>query len=317
MRSLLQLIPQFHHRVWGGRRLDPAAAQPVGEAWVVYEGDRIAAGPWAGRTLAEAAAEAGADLLGAPAVARTGRRFPLLIKLLDCQEWLSIQVHPNDAQAAQLEGAGQFGKTEAWHILEAAPGARLIAGIQPGTSAETLAAAIRGGTVEACARYHAIAAGDTVMMPAGTLHALGPGLLLYEVQQTSDITYRVYDWGRPASAGRALHLEQSVAVTDPQAGGQLTPLPAVGPNGQAPLTACPYFELTLLAAEAAPLAMDTRGESFHALTVIEGRALVRCGAEAVELGRFESVIVPAGAGAYTVEPRGPVRALCTRVPAAE
>lgn len=315
MTGLLQLIPQYHARVWGGARLQPAAAEPIGEAWLVYEGNRIAAGRHAGRTLAQAAAEEGAALLGARAAARTGARFPLLIKLLDCQDWLSIQVHPNDDQAVRLEGAGQFGKTEAWHVLEAEPGARLIAGVNPGVSASALAAAIRAGGVEACARYHAVRAGDTMLMPAGTLHALGPGLLIYEVQQTSDLTYRVYDWGRPASAGRALHLEKSAAVADPGLGGQLAPAPPPG-AGSAELTGCPYFALRRLTAEAAPLAMDTRGESFHALTVIAGRGRVRCGAEVVELGRHESVVVPAGAGAYTLEPDGAVQALCSLVPSA-
>ncbi|MCS6909449.1 MAG: hypothetical protein NZM11_02610, partial [Anaerolineales bacterium] len=101
--TLLQLLPQYHTRVWGGQRLKPAQP-PVGEAWIVYEQNRIAAGPFAGRTLAEVAEAQGQALLGANAVARTGRRFPLLIKLLDCADWLSIQVHPNDEQAVQLEG---------------------------------------------------------------------------------------------------------------------------------------------------------------------------------------------------------------------
>ncbi|MBL8056058.1 MAG: class I mannose-6-phosphate isomerase [Anaerolineales bacterium] len=315
MDSLLQLIPEYRHYVWGGRRLNPAAEAVTAEAWLVYEGDRIAAGPWAGRTLAEAAAALGPALLGGPVMARTGARFPLLIKLLDCQAWLSVQVHPDDAQAAQMEGPGQFGKTEAWHILEAAAGAQLIAGVQPGTSRAALAEAIRGGRVVDLAVYHPVQAGDTVFMPAGTLHALGPGLLVYEVQQTSDITYRVFDWNRPASAGRPLHLEQSVAVTDPAAGGQVRPLPAVTAPGQAPLTRCPYFELTLLVVDGAPLELETRGESFHALTVIDGAAEVACGAERITLGRFETALVPAAAGAYAVRAEASARLLLSRVPA--
>ncbi len=316
MQHLLQLIPEYRHYVWGGRRLNPAAEQVTAEAWVVYEGDRVAAGPFAGRTLAEVAAERGAALLGARALARTGARFPLLIKLLDCQAWLSVQVHPNDAQAAAMEGPGHFGKTEAWHILEAAEGAQLIAGLRPGATRAALADAIRGGTVADLSARHAVRAGDTVFMPAGTLHALGPGLLVYEVQQTSDLTYRVYDWGRPASAGRPLHLEQSLAVTDPAAGGRIVPPPDLQPDDERLLITCPYFALEVLTATNGPRPFDTRGESFHALTVIAGRAEVSCGAERITLGRFDTVVVPAAAGVYALRPREPARVLRASVPAA-
>ena len=115
--KLLQLVPEYRDYVWGGQRLRPGTL--TAEAWVVYENDRIANGPLAGKTLGEAAQELGADLLGENPVKRTGTRFPVLIKLLDCNEWLSVQVHPNDEQAAQMEGPDQFGKTEAWYILEA------------------------------------------------------------------------------------------------------------------------------------------------------------------------------------------------------
>jgi mannose-6-phosphate isomerase len=306
--TLLQLLPQYHARVWGGQRLK-AAEPPIGEAWIVYEHNHIAAGPLAGRTLAEVAEAQGAALLGPSVVAHTGRRFPLLIKLLDCADWLSIQVHPNDEQAVQLEGPGHFGKTEAWHILEAEAGAQLIAGVRPGVSAEVLAQAIRGGALPDLVDYHPVRAGDTVFMPAGTLHALGPGLLLYEVQQSSDITYRVYDWGRPASAGRALHLEQSVTVTSANGQGQHTSLPPLAAQDVQTLVHCPYFHLEVLTTESQPMALDTAGQSFHTLTVVQGTAEVIADEARVVLGRFESVTVPALAGAYRVEPRGALRLL--------
>lgn len=300
--SLLQLTPDYHTRVWGGQRLKPDSPQPVGEAWIVYEGNRIASGPHTGRTLAEVAHEQGAALLGEAALRRTGARFPLLIKLLDCQDWLSVQVHPNDEQALELEGPGQFGKTEAWHLLEVTEGAQIIAGVKPGATPDTLAAAIRAGRVLDWMQYHPAHVGDTVFMPAGTLHALGPGLLLYEVQQTSDITYRVFDWNRPASAGRALHIEQSVAVTNPSLTGQVWPRPMVTPGHAHPLVHCPYFQLDLLIAEHHALPGDTRGETFHALTVIEGDAEVVCQSDRVHLQRFETVLLSADSGAYQLIP---------------
>jgi mannose-6-phosphate isomerase len=247
--------------------------------------------------------------LGSDVVARTGTRFPLLIKLLDCNDWLSIQVHPNDAQASALEGTGMFGKTEAWHVLEAAPGSRLIAGVRPGTTRSALEGAIRAGTVLDLARHRDVRVGDTVFMPAGTLHALGPGLLIYEVQQTSDITYRVWDWDRPPSAGRALHIEQSIAVTDPAAAGDVRHLRPMLDSDAQQLVTCPYFTLDLLSTRADTLALETRGRSFHAVTVIAGEAVLECSTNTVTLRRFDSVIVPAAAGAYQLRPLRPCRAL--------
>ncbi len=309
MNNLFELIPEYRDYVWGGQRLRPGKL--TAEAWIVYEGDRIANGPLQGKTLTEAAQQLGADLLGQNVVLRTGTRFPLLIKLLDCNNWLSVQVHPNDQQARQMEGPDQFGKTEAWHILEAADGAQLIAGVKEGTSAAALAAAIRNGTITDHVQYHSAHAGDSIFMPAGTIHALGPGFLVYEVQQTSNITYRIFDWNRPASAGRALHIEQAVAVTNPQGTGKIKPLDDLQPDDQRQLIQCPYFRLHLLTAQSRPVMLDTRGESFHAITVIDGQGAIACGAEHLVLNQFETALVAARAEAYHLQPIGPqgVRAL--------
>ena len=304
----MRLIPAYHERVWGGQRLR-AAAPPIGEAWIVDEHDRVADGPQEGRTLGELATEWGEALLGRVPVGRTGTRFPLLIKLLDAADWLSVQVHPNDEEAVRLEGAGQFGKTEAWHIIEAAPDAQIICGLRPGTTRAAFARSMRDGTVADLSRYLGVTAGDTVFIGAGTIHALGPGLLLYEVQQTSDITYRVFDWNRPQSAGRKLHIAQAEAVADPAIVGAVQPRPTdVG--AVATLVRCPYFTLDRLrgAVEA-----DTGGQSFHALTTIAGSARIAGEGWAYELGRFETVVVPASCGAYRVTPSADGELLRSRV----
>ncbi|MGN6562890.1 MAG: type I phosphomannose isomerase catalytic subunit [Thermomicrobiales bacterium] len=313
--SGLRLLPAYHERVWGGQRLRPstAGATPVGEAWIVYEENRVAGGPLAGQTLANVAARYGEALLGRVPLARTGTRFPLLIKLLDTAGWLSVQVHPNDEQAARLAGVGNFGKTEAWHILDTDPGAQLICGLRPGTSAADFAAAVRAGTIADLAQHLTVAPGDTVFIAAGTIHALGPGLLLYEVQQTSDITYRVFDWNRPQTAGRALHIEQSLAVADPQATGQASHLPPLAAGQPTTLTTCPYFTLATVAGDSAPIALDTRGDSFHALTVVAGAAEVRGDGWRETIGRFETVVVPAAGGAYAIVPQGACRLLIASV----
>jgi mannose-6-phosphate isomerase len=242
-------------------------------------------------------------------MARTGTRFPVLIKLLDCADWLSLQVHPNDEQARRLEGSDQFGKTEAWHILEVDPDAELLCGLRPGTTPEALAQAIRDGTLVDLMNRIRVADGDTVFVGAGTIHALGPGMLLYEVQQTSDITYRVFDWNRPQSAGRALHIEQSLAVADPGATGTATHLRPLVDGDVVTLTRCPYFVLDTIAAERTRVTLDTAGQSFHALTAIEGAAEVVGDGWSERLERFDSVVVPAACGAYQIRPRGKTRLL--------
>ena len=312
LNSFLKLTPAYRDYVWGGDRLRPGHT-PTAEAWVVWEGDVIESGPLAGKTLGEAAREYGDALLGAKPTSRTGTRFPLLIKLLDCAEWLSLQVHPNDQLAVELEGQGQFGKTEAWHILDAKPDARLIAGLKPDTPADQLAESIRTGTVIDHVQYVDVKQGDTVFMPAGTLHALGPGLLVYEVQQTSDWTYRVYDWGRPATEKRPLHIDKSIRATRTDFTAPIIPPPAAGDGTRHMRVQSDYFTLEMLSAKSNAIELDTEGQSFHAMTVIEGRALLQAGDEQVELDRFQTAVVPAQVGRYQLQPLADCRALKSAV----
>jgi mannose-6-phosphate isomerase class I len=203
--------------VWGGSRLKPPES-PIAEMWAVYENDRIAEGPLAGRKLEDIAAEHGEALLGTKPAQMTGKRFPLLIKLLDCARWLSIQVHPNDEQAARLEGPDQFGKTEAWYIIEADPGAELLAGMKPGLDQQKLDEVTHGG--------------DKIM-----------------------------DWLKH------YHVIDVQARSEPQ---QL-PEP---PHGRDQMIASQYFQLEHLQVDGKSLDLDTKGESFHALTAIAGSAIL-------------------------------------------
>ncbi|MBV8856672.1 MAG: class I mannose-6-phosphate isomerase [Acidobacteria bacterium] len=314
-QKLFLLEPQYRERVWGGQRLK-AAEPPVGEAWVAFGESCVRAGEQAGRTVAELAAEYGEDLLGRCVFESYGTRFPLLVKLLDCADWLSVQVHPDDEQARRLVGEGEFGKTEAWHFIEAEPGATIYAGIKAGVRQEELEEAIRTGRVLEVAERLEVKAGETVYIPAGTLHALGPGLLLYEVQQASDTTYRVYDWDRPASAGRRLHVEESVEVTDPRKGAAVRPTPRLEGTAAHTALACPYFELEVISLGEDALDADTRGETFHLLTVTEGEAELSCDEEAVRLCKYETALVAGGAGAYRLRAgAGGARLLRSVVPA--
>ena len=302
-QKLFRLEPQYRERVWGGRRLK-AADPPVGEAWVAFGESRVAGGDYEGKTVGELSEEYGAQLLGARVAERYGTRFPLLVKLLDCADWLSVQVHPNDEQARRLVGPEEFGKSEAWHFIEAEPGATIYAGVRAGTSKEELEAAIRGGRVLEVAERLEVKAGETVYIPAGTLHALGPGLLLYEVQQSSDTTYRVYDWGRPASAGRGLHVEESIEVTDPSKGADVRPAPALEGTAADAALNCDYFRLDVVRLGRAAFGGDTAGRSFHLLTAAEGEAELACGGETLRLRRFDTALVSAHAGAYRLRADG-------------
>lgn len=299
--AFLRLEPRYYPRVWGGDLLAPPAADgtPIGEAWIADGQSAVQGGPMAGRTVAELMAAQPEALLGAGHDAAAG--FPLLIKLLDCHDWLSVQVHPNDAQAREMVGPRERGKTEAWHILRAESGAELLAGVTPGTSSQALADAIRGGRILELAGRRAVEAGDTVFIPAGTLHALGPGLLLYEVQQASDTTYRVYDWNRPASAGRQLHLEESVRVTDPQQQGEYHPVGETGGLGE--LVGSEYF---VLRGVPGGESQDTAGR-VQLVTAVEGTLTLEAGLQSLELPLYATALVPAATGLYRL--RGEGRAL--------
>lgn len=308
LNSFLKLTPSYRDYVWGGDRLRPGHS-PTAEAWVVWEDDVIETGPLAGKTLGQAAEEFGDALLGEKTTSRTGTRFPILIKLLDCAQWLSLQVHPNDRLAVELEGPGQFGKTEAWHILDAEREAQIIAGLKPNTAPDQLAESIRAGTVMDHVQYVNVRQGDTVFMPAGTLHALGPGLLVYEVQQTSDWTYRVYDWGRPATEKRPLHIEKSIRATQADFTAPIIPPPPAADGTRHVLVESEYFTLEMLSAASNTIEMDTRGESFHAITVIDGKAILKASDETVELDKFQTAVVPAEIGSYQFQPLADCRAL--------
>jgi mannose-6-phosphate isomerase len=230
------LRADLRRRPWGGDRLAArwapgeadveAGREPIGEAWLAGPWTRVAAGPDTGRDLADLAAEHGAALLGAAPWSRYGARFPLLVKLLDAAEPLSLQVHPDDAYALQFESAsGHLGKTEAWWVLSADPGAQVTWGFAREVTRVEVERAAASGRWAPLLRQLPVAEGDVVVNPAGTVHALGAGLLVYEVQQASDLTYRLYDHGRLGADGRAreLHLDRALAVA------RLTPGPAPAP----------------------------------------------------------------------------------------
>ncbi len=310
----LRLEPIFKSMLWGGTRLPdfvrrPAPhADPIGEAWMLsdVDGDHsvIAGGPHAGRTLREVIAAHPGEIFGA-AIPADGR-FPLLFKFLDAKRELSVQVHPNDDQALRLKGHGHRGKTEAWVILDANPTAsKLYAGFREGVTADAFRAAMDAGTVPGTLHAYTPKAGDCVFLGAGTVHAIGADIFLFEVQQTSDITYRLYDWDRiDAKTGlpRQLHIDDGLACSD-FAAGPCHPVKAQRVGARDALVACPYFTLHHHRGDT-PMTVGAAGEC-RVVVAILGRGTLA--GEPFEIG--DVVLLPASLGPVPVVPDGPLRFL--------
>ncbi|MCE1255484.1 MAG: class I mannose-6-phosphate isomerase [Anaerolineae bacterium] len=308
----LRLETIYRDYVWGGNRLKPGHA-PIAEAWVVYENNKILNGPLTGKTLSEAAEIYGVDLLGKSSVDSTGKRFPLLIKLLDCAQWLSLQVHPDNTLAEKLEGPGQFGKAEAWYFIDTEDGSEILCGLKPGTCSEELEEAIRNHTVLHQMQHLHPRAGDSIYIRPRTIHALGPGLLVYEVQQTSNWTYRVWDWDRPATAERPLHIEKSLVAADPALTGQLISAPQGNDGIVHRLVENAYFDLDLIETLNQTLTLDTAGLSFHALTIVSGALWVEGSNWQQPLTAMQSLLIPANAGSYRLTPESNCKVLKAQV----
>lgn len=309
----LLLRPALHVKVWGGRKLADVLGkalptdEPYGESWELHDSVTVANGPLAGRTVAELVALYGEDLIGPGGDLSHG--FPLLAKFLDARDWLSVQVHPNDAQA-QAYGDGERGKTEAWYVVSAEPGSSLVIGVKPGTTREAIADAITNSRLEESLVFAEVQAGDVLFVRTGTIHALGPGLLIYEIQQSSDITYRFYDWGRLGLDGqpRELHVEKSLDVST------LDSLPQIRHTADredtvVPLVDCEFFETELLQLRAGDKLRFGRNErsGFDALTCIEGEAVLSSGDDdSLTLALGQTALVPASVTDYTLHGRSRV-----------
>ncbi|MCU0466245.1 MAG: class I mannose-6-phosphate isomerase [Anaerolineae bacterium] len=303
----LLMQPTLHTRVWGGHTLETRYGkrlpthEPYGESWELHDTSTVANGALSGHTVGALTQEYGAALIGPDADPSQG--FPLLIKLLDCHDWLSVQVHPDDALALELEGEPR-GKTEAWVLLDAAPGAKIVVGVKGGTDTDGLAAAIRENRLEPLLTYREVSAGEVVFMAAGTVHALGPGVMVYEVQQSSDQTYRMYDWGRVGLDGqpRQLHIEKSLRAARLGVTPPVSHLGKAAPGGK--VLDSDYFITTRHAPSGTPEPLDTGGRRFHAITCTDGTLRVGWPGGEVAFSAGETVLVPASVGAYTLEGTG-------------
>lgn len=300
----LLLNPALHTKVWGGRQLETVMGKPLptdepyGESWEMHDTAVVANGPLQGRTLGDILAEYGHDLVGSDNDPSVG--FPLLAKIIDAADWLSVQLHPNDEQARELEGEPR-GKTEAWYVLAAKPGARLVIGVRPGATREQMAQAIRENTLESLLVYAEVRAGDVLFVRSGTIHALGEGVLVYEIQQSSDTTYRLYDWGRMGLDGkpRALHIDKGTQVAN------LESLPTIAHTGHnaakiVDIVESPYFKTVLYQlneANGIQIDLDTENRRFAILTCIDGKAQINAD---VTMKKGQTILIPACLGKYTL-----------------
>ena len=304
----MRLAPVYVEMVWGGDALRRRFGKNIpsgrtGESWEASVHPKglslIENGPFAGRTLAEAVAQAPEAMLGSAMDAEGG--FPLLIKLISAEDALSIQVHPSDEMGAPLKGQG---KTEAWMIIAAQDGAELVYGLRKGVTRDEFARAMDGGAaVEALMRRVKVKAGNVFFIPAGLVHAIGKGILLYEVQQNSDTTYRIYDWGRTGLDGkpRALHKREALCVVDLAArGAQPVGFTRAAHGGErTTFIVCPHFALETLRVDGC-MTVATNGR-FAVLTALRGEGRVLCGGEAVSAKAGDTVLIPGGEDAYTLE----------------
>ncbi len=321
MNTNVSLVtPRLDTKPWGGRKLAQIGLRlpsgtGIGEALVTAGDAIISAGYMAGRTLDEVVQADPESHLGSIASTAIGDRtmFPLLVKLIDAAENLSIQVHPNDAQAAPLERPG---KTEAWHVLEADPGSVLYLGIRPGVDlAEFRRAASRlDGSSAQLMRSVAAQMGTTVLIPAGTVHALGAGVMVYEVQQPSDITYRLDDWGRVDAGGnpREVHLDAGFEVTRPDSIPEIvSPVslrPAIGERHL--LAACRYFALERISLPVGGTLEVSHPGSPSVVTMLRGDAKIND----VALGGGASAVVWPSTFTATLTATSPAVALASYVP---
>lgn len=299
----LLLKPAVKNYPWGGSRLKTeyglaCDTEIAAEGWMLSchpDGPSIVAnGPYAGMTLPQVLERCGGEALGSHAAAFP--YFPLLIKLIDAKQNLSVQVHPSDEYALKHEG--EFGKTELWYVVDCEPGAELIYGFTDTVSKEELARRIHDNTLAEICNHVSVQAGDVFFIPAGTLHAIGGGILIAEVQQNSNTTYRVYDYGRVGADGkpRPLHIEKALDVTACDKTtipyGQIGEVHTHGRNAVRTLARCPLFSTELLTLNETFSLCNAN--SFVSLVCLNGEATLTYSSERLPIQKGDSIFIPAG-----------------------
>lgn len=332
----LLLTPVFKPKIWGRRDLAPLfpspdkgrrkgapsspgsparpPSEPIGEVWLTDDQARFASGPVAGLTLAEASEKFGPELYGK---SWPGTRFPLLAKYIFTSDWLSVQVHPDD-EYARLHEPASPGKCEMWYVIDVAPKGEILLGVKPGTTQQALRFALEKGDSPRLLRRFRPKAGEAIFVPPGTVHALGPGLVLFEAEQNSDITYRLDDFGRVGLDGkpRPLHLDKGMDVTQPDlpAHRNLPRLKLKQPYGwRRPLVACRHFAVEEIALRRTSR-LEGRPERVEVFSVLEGQGRVENASGWIAYEKGQTWVIPPATGVFRLVPRSTTRLLKFYVP---
>ena len=311
---LLRFEPIFQYRMWGGRKLEGLVAeplpadQPIGEAWILSDRadfpSAVAEGPLKGKTVHELIALDRQGMFGTQS--DKFEKYPLLLKFLDAREMLSVQVHPSD-QHRDLLPPGERGKTEAWLVLDSDPGSSIYAGLRPGATEAEMREALHDGTVESLLASFSPKPGDGLFIEAGTVHALGGGVLVFEVQQNSDVTFRLFDWNRvDAKTGktRELHIDESIQSTDFAKGPVMPSIPVPVEDANAKrerLFSCEFFEVQRVTSASA---FEAGADNYlRAIVILSGHGTLRTkGSEVAPFTKGQVWLIPAVIGKVTVEP---------------
>lgn len=317
MTALLVFDEGYVPRMWGGTRLHDVfgktmpSEKPIGEAWLIADHAQhesvVSEGPFAGRTLRELLVENPQPILGSRARLTVHGRFPLLLKLLDAGQELSVQVHPDDAAAARLNEP-DVGKTEMWYILEGRPESVIYCGLPPDVDAAQFESARRIGRLADLLTRIEARPDTAVFVPAGTVHAIGGGCLLAEIQQNSDLTYRIDDWGRvqPDGTPRELHLEKAMQVIrfGSRHAGASHPLAYEQPGARITmLAACRFFAAEHVAVSGGTT-LGVRGESFQLCLGLDGKLTMVAGADERALNPGEAILITGETTAVEVRGQG-------------
>lgn len=301
----LKLQPEFKEIIWGGNRLKTeynkkSNLNNIAESWeltVRPDGmNTIIGGEFDGITLEKFIEINGFDVV----TNKSLDRFPLLIKFIDAQDNLSVQVHPDDEYG--LKHANSLGKTEMWYIIDAKPGAKLVYGLKVGCTNEMFANAIKHGNVEDMLNYVDVKKGDVYFIPSGLVHAIGSGILLAEIQQNSNITYRVYDYNRKGKDGkpRELHVNDALNVIINRSEEEIKKIQySTNVKSDTTLANCRYFKVDKFNIDGM-LQFSTNAESFNSILCLDGNGKITYGNEIFEISKGDSYFIPANLGSYTV-----------------
>lgn len=314
----LKFKPIYKERIWGGHKLETEfgkklpAGELIGESWELsgVDGDVsvVANGALKGNTLAELTEIYMGDLVGEKIFEKYGEEFPLLIKLIDADDVLSIQVHPDDKLAAERHQS--FGKTEMWYVIGHEPGAELFVGFNQAVDRAKYMEFLEAGKLAELLKAYKVENGDSFFIPAGTIHAIGKGLLIAEIQQTSDITYRVFDWNRvdaKTGQGRELHTELAVDAIDFRPKSDYKTVAAPKVNSPVTLEKCPYFQTNSLIVDGVVERDYAALDSFVIYICLDGTLeLVYEGGARESMTKGETVLIPAEMNDITLKGKGKV-----------